>query len=361
MSRHLSKYLLFLVLIPSSWSRPFHVYSPSSKEQLLWVVEAIPKGENLELKVAKKVKLNFPGQVITAHPTKPLLYITATNGTPGKVPGAVVFLNADGSYLKHERVNFNDGACFLSLDKENRHLLGVSYRNGRLNVYPLDQEGIPGKAVTTIDEGKREAHCVLLPPDGKNIYVPYVKENLALLQYAYDSKTGKVTPLETKNAKPPLGTGPRHMAYHPTLPMVYFSNEQGIGLSSYRREINGELKVAQDINILPAGMSKIGLSASDLIITPDGKFLFAGLRGHSQDFNRISRYRILKDGRAEFIGLAEADRIPWGLTLSPDGKFLLVSATAGASLTAYQISPDGDLMRIKSLPWDPKMSDLVTR
>ncbi|HBF17615.1 MAG TPA: hypothetical protein DDW37_08270, partial [Verrucomicrobiales bacterium] len=226
MSRHLSKYLLFLVLIPSSWSRPFHVYSPSSKEQLLWVVEAIPERENLELKVAKKVKLNFPGQVITAHPTKPLLYITATDGTPGKVPGAVVFLNADGSYLKHERVNFNDGACFLSLDKENKHLLGVSYRNGRLNVYPLDQEGIPGKAVTTIDEGKREAHCVLLPPDGKNIYVPYVKENLALLQYAYDSKTGKVTPLETKNAKPPLGTGPRHMAYHPTLPMVYFSNEQ---------------------------------------------------------------------------------------------------------------------------------------
>ena len=83
MSRHLSKYLLFLVLIPSSWSRPLHVYSPSSKENLLWVVEAIPEGENLELKVAKKVELNFPGQVITAHPTKPLLYITSTNGTPG--------------------------------------------------------------------------------------------------------------------------------------------------------------------------------------------------------------------------------------------------------------------------------------
>ena len=217
MSRHLSNLLLFLVLISSSWSKPFHVYSPSSKEKLLWVVEANPRGENLELKVAKKIELNFPGQVITSHPTKPLLYVIATSGDPGKVPGAVVYLNNDGSYLKHKNINFNDGACFLSLDKENRHLLGISYRNGRLNVYPLDQDGIPGKAVTTIDEGKREAHCVLFPPDGKNIYVPYVKENLALLQYAYDGKTGKVTPLETKNAKPPLGSGPRHMVYHLSL------------------------------------------------------------------------------------------------------------------------------------------------
>ena len=307
------------------------------------------------------MKFGFSGRVITAHPERPLLYVTATRGNPGKVPGAVVHLKKDGSYLKHENVNFNDGACYLSIDKENKHLLGVSYGNGRLNVYPLDLMGIPGKAITTVDEGKREAHCVLLPPDGKNVYIPYVKGNLALLQYAYDGKTGKIIPLEPKDAKPPLGSGPRHMAYHPTLPMIYFSNEQGIGLSTYRREANGQLKVEQDISILPPGMSKLGLSASDLLITPDGKFLFAGLRGHRQDFDRISRYRVLEDGKAEFIGLTEADKIPWGLTLSPDGKFLLVSATTGASLTAYRISPNGDLKKVASLAWDPGMSDLVAR
>jgi 6-phosphogluconolactonase len=352
---------LFLSCLKLAVAEPFHIYSPSSKENTLWIVKATPQGESLDLKVAQKVKFDFSGRVITAHPSKPLLYVTATGGDLGKVPGAVVFLNKDGSYQRHQKVNFNDGACYLSLDKENRHILGVSYGNGRLNVYPLDDNGIPGKAVTTIDEGKREAHCVLLPPDGKNVYVPYVKGNLALLQYAYDAKTGKVTALEPKDAKPPLGSGPRHMAYHPTLPMVYFSNEQGIGLSSYRREANGQLKVEQDISILPPGMSKIGLSASDLLITHAGKFLFAGLRGHKQDFDRISRYRVLEDGKAEFLGLTEADQIPWGLTLSPDGKFLLVSATTGASLTAYRISKDGDLKKVASLPWDARMSDLVAR
>lgn len=359
------RYLLFIPLLFSGFqlsaSTPFHIYSPSSKENTLWIIKATPRGDRLDLKVTTKVNFDFPGRVITAHPSKPLLYITATGGDPGKVPGAVVHLKKDGSYQSHHNVNFNDGACYLSLDKENKHLLGISYGNGRLNVYPLDDKGIPGKAVSTVDEGKREAHCVLLPPDGKNIYIPYVKGNLALLQYAYDSKTGKVTPLEPKDAKPPLGSGPRHMAYHPTLPMVYFTNEQGIGLSSYRREANGQLKVKQDLSILPPGMSKIGLSASDLVITPDGKFLFAGLRGHRQDFDRISSYRLLKDGQAELIGLTEADKIPWGLTLSPNGNFLLVSATSGASLTAYRILPDGTLKTVASMPWDPRMSDLVTR
>ena len=173
-------------------AKPFHVYSPSSKENTLWIVRATPKGESLKLEVAEKVKFDFSGRVITAHPSKPLLYVTATGGDPGKVPGAVVFLNKDGSYQKHQNINFNDGACYLSLDKGNRHILGVSYGNGRLNVYPLDDQGIPGKAVTTIDEGKKEAHCVLLPPDGKNVYIPYVKGNLAILQYAYDDNTGRV-------------------------------------------------------------------------------------------------------------------------------------------------------------------------
>ena len=89
-----------------------------------------------------------------------LLYITATSGEPGKVDGAVVTLSSNGTYQKHENVKFNDGACYLSLDGDNKHLLGVSYGNGRLNVYPLDERGRPGKAITTVDEGKREAHTV---------------------------------------------------------------------------------------------------------------------------------------------------------------------------------------------------------
>jgi 6-phosphogluconolactonase len=356
--------LLFcLGLVLSSPGNDFRVYAPASKSNTLWIilVKSDASGDTVQMAVEQKVDLGFAGRVITAHPQKPLLYVSATGGEQGRVPGAMISLSGNGAYQKHERVAFNDGACFLSLDRGSRHLLGVSYGNGRLNVYPLDERGMPGKAVTTIDEGKREAHCVLPSPDNRNLYIPYVKGNLALLQYAYDGKTGAVTPLEPSDAGPPQGTGPRHMAYHPKLPMVYFSNEQGIGLSTYRRGENGQLKIEQDINILAPGMSKTGLSASDLLVTPDGRFLFAGLRGHGQDFDRIARYHISENGHAELLGLTQADKIPWGLTLSPDSRFLLVAATTGATLTAYRISDQGDLKRAATLKWEPRISDLVTR
>ncbi|MFP6874600.1 MAG: beta-propeller fold lactonase family protein [Verrucomicrobiales bacterium] len=348
------------LLLPCS-GKPFRVYAPCNKSNTLWIILVRANEGGVEMTVEQKVDLGFPGRVITSHPAKPLLYVTATDGEVGRVPGAVISLSDKGTYQKHERVAFNDGACFLSLDRGNKHLLGVSYGNGRLNVYPLDDRGMPGKAVTTIDEGKREAHCVLPSPDNRNVYIPYVKGNLALLQYRYDGKTGSLTPLDPKDARPPQGTGPRHLAYHPELPMVYFTNEQGIGLSTYRRGENGQLKIEQDLNVLAPGMSKTGLSASDLLITPDGRFLFGGLRGHRQDFDRIARYRVLENGHAEFLGLTEADKIPWGLTLSPDGRFLLVAATGGATLTAYRISDTGDLKRVATLKWEPRISDLVTR
>lgn len=351
---------LKLFLFGNLWA-DFQVFAPCSQTSTLWIVKAHTDKQKFELKVIDKVNLGFPGRVITKHPHKPLLYIISTRGEEGKVPGAVIFLNEDGSYKSHKGIHFKDDACFLSLDKEGKHLLGISYGSGRLNIYPLDSHGIPGDAVSTINEGMNKAHCVLLPPDGKNIYIPYVKNNLALLQYSYDGDSGKINPLEPKNANPPEGTGPRHMAYHPTLPMVYFSNEQGVGLSVYHRQANGQLKIKQDINILPQGMSKIGLSASDLLITPDGKFLFAGLRGHKQNFDHISRYRVLEDGRAQFLGLTKAEKTPWGLTLSPDGKYLMVSATLGSSLNAYRILPGGNLQEVDSLAWDTGISDLITR
>ena len=151
-----------------------------------------------------------------------------------------------------------------------------------------------------------------------------------------------------------MGSGPRHMAYHPTLPMVYFSNEQGVGLSTYHREPNGQLKIEQDISILPPGISKIGLSASDLLITPNGKFLFAGLRGHSQNFDHISRYRILENGMAEFLGLTKADKTPWGLTLSPDGKFLLVTATTEPVSVPIEFQNPENSRKWRRLPGIPK-------
>ena len=46
---------LFISCLLLEASQPFHIYSPSSKENTLWIVKATPNGESLSLKVAQRV------------------------------------------------------------------------------------------------------------------------------------------------------------------------------------------------------------------------------------------------------------------------------------------------------------------
>ncbi|MCA9071255.1 MAG: beta-propeller fold lactonase family protein, partial [Planctomycetaceae bacterium] len=256
---------------------------------------------------------------------------------------------------------FQHGYSYLSLDRANRFLLGVNYFDGLVDVYSLDEAGNPDQRVAKLNEGRRNAHCVFPSPDNRFVYIPYVKETNALFQYRFDSKTGKLTPLDPQNAHPPEGTGPRHMAYHPQKPIVYFSNEQHLGVSAYDIEKSGQLKLRQVCDAVDKDESKKGVSSSDIAITPDGRFLFAGIRGHTRDFDWISRYRIQENGDLELLGLTPADKIPWGLTLSPDGNYLLATAFQGGTLTAFRITETGELQKSASLNWDKSISDLVAR
>jgi len=366
MSKRISIFSLVLGLFAQTTladGGAFRVYAPSRSTNSLIVVEAQPGGSGLSLQPSQKLDLEFPAGTIVAHPKKPLLYVAAPrpDQNSDKASGAVITLDGDGNYSKHDRVTFEHGYSYLSLDRSSRFLLGAYYFGGQVDVYSLDADGRPDKRVAALDEGRKNAHCVLPSPDNRFVYIPYVKETNGLFQYRFDAQSGKLTALEPKNARPPEGTGPRHMAYHPTLPVAYFSNEQHLGVSVYERLDSGQLKLRQVCDAVPDNEPKDGVSSSDILITPDGRFAFAGIRGHQRDFDWISRYRVKENGELELLGLTPADKIPWGLTLSPDGRYLLATAFQGGTLTAFEIQQNGDLVRVASLSWDKQITDLVTR
>lgn len=354
-----------VVLIPLAGgaddSVSFTIYAPSRINQTLLVVQARVKDGELKLEPAESVDLGFAGVAISQHPENPILYVAAASGEEGQVPGASVILNEDGISGKVVPFKLNHGCCYLSLDRKNQFMLGANYGDGFVDVYSLNKDGTLKSRVGGLDEGRKNAHCVLPSPDNRFVYIPYVKDNNDLYQYAFDEGTGALKPLDPKSARPPEMTGPRHMAYHPSLPKAYFSNEQGIGISVYTRSENGQLKFDQVCEVVEPSFDKAGLSASDIVITPDGRFLFSGIRGAKKNFDRIARYRILEDGKIELLGLTEADEVPWGLHLSPKGKYLIVTAFKGATLTVFKLGENGELTEAASLDWDAKISDVVTR
>jgi 6-phosphogluconolactonase len=337
----------------------YYAYAPSRNGKSLICVKVEDSESDIKLKIEKIIDLGISAVSITKNPFKNVLYIAEARNND-QVKGSFVECDSDGQYIKHETISLDHGYCYLSLDQTNKYLFGVSYRGGQVDVYELNERGNPIKVVSSLNEGRTAAHCVLPSLDNKNIYIPYVKDNNALYQYQFDASKGKITALNPKNANPPSGTGPRHMTYHPFKNFVYFSNEQGVGVSVYRRLEDGQLKFLDAIEVVEKGRSKEGLSASDIVITQDAKFLYTGLRGQKQDFDHISRYKILEDGNVKFLGLTKTQPIPWGMCLSPNGKSLLVTSANGNQLLAYKIESNGDLNLKAALPWDAKITDIVT-
>ncbi len=343
----------------------FKVYLPSRTTNLLWIVQATEKGDQLSLSVDEKIDLGFSPVAIVAHPEQPLLYVSKNVGEEGNSPGAAITLEAEGSFRSHRSLTLEHGYSYLSLDHDQKFLLGADYYGGHVDVYPLDKNGNPGSRIAFLDEGRTAAHAVLPSPDNRFVYIPYVKDSNALLQYAFDKTSGALTPLNPHNANPPKDTGPRHIAYHPTLPFVYFSNEQGLGASVYKRDLaSGQLTLHQVVDVIPENhRPESGASASDCFLSHDGKFLFTGQRSSDEASlpNGINRYRVGNDGSLKHLGLTPTGEIPWGLAFSPNGKVLLVTAFGSGILHAFRLTNQGELLPVATLPIDDGISDLVTR
>lgn len=341
----------------------FHVYAPSRESKSLLVVKAVPQGAKLELFEMMPTALGFAAATIAAHPDKPILYLSSNRSGKSGTPAATIGLARDGhgSVASVRRFTVAHGYSYLSLDRTSRFLLGCNYGDGFVDVHRLDPDGRPGECVASIDQGRRNAHCALVSPDNRSLYIPYVKESNALHQYHFDPANGALRPMEPLDAAPPDGTGPRHLVYHPKLPLLYFSNEQQLGVSIWERGRDGRLSLRAIRGPGGGAAARDGVTASDIEITPDGRFLFVGIRDQLGDANHLARYRVEADGDLVPLGLTPADRIPWGLALSPDGRFLLATSFAEGTLMAFHITAEGDLERVATLAWDGKISDLVAR
>jgi 6-phosphogluconolactonase (cycloisomerase 2 family) len=348
------------VVAEADASDGFTLFMPSRSEQRLLVVRVQPAHDEVTLEMISAVNLGFRAGTITADATRPLLYVSGGQGEDGH-NAAVVPLDEAGLPQAAKPVSLDRDYSYLSTDRAGRFLLGCHHMSGAVDVFPLDADGLPGKRVHGRDEGRKYAHCVLPSPDNRFVYIPYVKDNNALYQYGFDSAAGALTPLDPLDAGPPAGSGPRHLVYHPGLPLVYFSEEQGLGVSIYRRAEDGRLSLWQQSRAVPADAPASGLSSSDIVITPDGRHLYAGIRGHAHAYDFIACYAVGDDGSLAARGLVPADKIPWGMAVSPDGRFLAVTGAESATLMLYAIAADGGLTRAATVPIDKGVTDIVAR
>ena len=306
----------------------------------------------------QKDKTGISAGCIGYSPKHKMIYLaTGRFPTDGSPNGRLYKITKDGKAKLRSKYYFPHGYSYFEVDRSGNFLIGASYGSGHIDVFKLDDEGVPHHTDTAF-EGKNTAHAVLLSPNNKSVYIPFVKQNNSLHQYSFDSDKGKLSPLNPAQAKVHPTAGPRHLRLHPTKAIVYASNEQAIGISVYFLNDDGTLTFKQ---ICPANdtVAGPGLSASSLVVTPDGKYVFSAQRGRDAAQNFIHTYKVLEDGTLKAAGKTACDHIPWMLRLSSDGTHLLVSATNSGTLTAYSIQNDGSLKKKAQTGWGKNFRDMV--
>ncbi len=205
------------------------------------------------------------------------------------------------------------GPTYVSVHPAGRHLLVANYFGGSVAVLPIDDEGRLGEATDVQrDEGtvgptratnappgsfaisghdQPHAHMIATDPSGR--YVLHADLGLdQLYVWEFNVDTGRLTPAAEPRISLPPGDGPRHFDFHPLGKWVYSIQEEASTVVLFDFDpANGKLTSRQTVSTLPPGYKGSNF-CSEILLSPDGKFLYAGNRLHDS----IALFAVGDDG-----------------------------------------------------------------
>ena len=194
-----------------------------------------------------------------------------------------------------------DAPTFLASDRTGRYLLCAYYQGGYVAVYPIAADGTIG-AVTDKQQTVVGAHAIATDPSNRFAFVPHIariQDNVleppkndpgpnVILQYRFDAQTGRLSPNAPHRIEQEDLVGPRHYIHHPSLNVVYFSNEQGRSVTAYRLDrASGTLSSVQTISTLPAGHSERTTCSRDSLDSLRAVSLCRQPRAQGQQYRRL--------------------------------------------------------------------------
>ncbi|MSP02985.1 MAG: lactonase family protein [Acetobacteraceae bacterium] len=251
---------------------------------------------------------------------------------------------------------------FLALDRTGKYLLSAYYQGGSAAVHPLAADGTVGAQAIDWLATANGAHAIATDRSNRFAFVPHIarlNDNVLepprdnpgpnmILQFRFDAQTGHLTENVPFRIEPAERLGPRHYCFHPTLDVVYFSNEQGSGVTGYRLDPTaGLLSALQTISSLPDGYAERN-TCSQIHITPSGRFLYVGNRGH----NSIAGFSAdPATGLLTPAGRVATEAVPSAFCLDPTGQFVFAAGTASGRLASYRINSEtGGLTPLATYP-----------
>jgi len=308
---------------------------------------------------------------------------------------------ADGSLTQIGSVDAGGtSTCYLTIDREQRHLIAVNYWDSSLAVIPLSREdgtfigGIKniydprqGQAMramakkhggvnhsnndqSTIAQRQVDPHShalVLDPFEGCVAYVPDLGKDL-VREFWYDRESGRIgcelnaLPSGLCTGKP---DGPRYFEFHPKFNVAYVVNELSSTVAVFRvdRELLSEiahaakkklpmdkfkgrstLKLIQSIKTVPSAFPTEMNTCGRMCVHQSGRFVIVSNRGHES----ITIFRVKQcnggSGKAAKGTLAQVGffhtrgETPRHFQFDASGQFLIVANQDSDTIAVFSFN-----------------------
>ena len=235
--------------------------------------------------------------------------------------------------------------CYLSVDKTDRWLLGAYYGAGMCSVNGIGDDGVVWEGGAQYIETHTGAHCIHTDKRNRFAFLPHVLPYNRILQYKFDARVGRLRPGPVPSVRGSAGQGPRHYVFHPSLDIVFTSNEQGCSATVYQFDAEaGTLAPLQTLSTLPEGWAGRNTTAQ-IHVHPTGRFLYVANRGHDS----LAIFRIADDGLLTSLGQQPTEPTPRVFAIDASGRFLIAAGQGSGKMVSYRIEPtEGTLSQMQT-------------
>ena len=248
-------------------------------------------------------------------------------------------IDEETKHLSHLRtISLDADTCYIATDKTGNFLLSAYYGAGKVTVHAIgDDKTVQGETLQTV-ETDIHAHCVETDASNRFAFVPHTVPRNTIYQFHFDEDTGTLTQNPVGNLNPGAPIGPRHFCFHPSKPILYFSNEQGSSVSIYTLWEEGHpgtlIDLQEDLSTLPADFEEDNTCAQ-IHIDPQGQFLYVSNRGHDS----IAGFAVDEEtGKLSAIGHQLTEPTPRVFNIDGAGNFLFAGGQGSGRLATYRIN-----------------------
>ncbi|KIL49155.1 lactonase family protein [Jeotgalibacillus campisalis] len=309
------------------------------------------KGELTSLEVA--AELDSPTYVSISEDQK-YLYAVAPGGLASYEIDA-----ASGGLTLINKVDPREGTpCYVETDPSNQFAAAANYHDGTAVLYKVNPQ--TGELSEQLSVAEQQGGGPHERQDAPHMhYSGFTKDGKYLIGVdlgtdevvTYEYSSGDLKDVQRFAASP--GAGPRHLAFHPAGKIAYVMTELSneVLVLDYDQD-NGSFELIQTIKAIPADFTE-NSQGSAIHVSSDGKFVYAGNRGHDS----IAVFAI--DPETYQIKLVEyaetGGNWPRDFVMDPTEKFIVTTNEESSNAVLYKrdaesgkLSPAGSTLNVST-------------